>query len=102
MLTAVDDTSKHLEGITYEVVDFAQPLAQQICDVLHRHNITSVIVEGGAKMLQTFIDANLWDEARIFKGAIDFKKGLPAPQLQGTLQQQQKIWTDTLSIYRND
>ena len=102
MFTAVDDTSKHLEGITYEMLDFAQPLAQQICDVLHRHGITSVIVEGGAKMLQTFIDANLWDEARIFKGTIDFKKGLPAPRLQGTLQQQQKIWTDTLSIYRND
>ncbi|WP_127141673.1 bifunctional diaminohydroxyphosphoribosylaminopyrimidine deaminase/5-amino-6-(5-phosphoribosylamino)uracil reductase RibD [Flagellimonas marinaquae] len=102
VLTSVDDASKYVEGVNYEVIDFSQSLAQQICEVLHQHDITSVIVEGGAQMLQTFINAHMWDEARVFKGIIDFKKGLPAPRLQGTLQHQEQILTDTLSIYRND
>ncbi|MBO0354245.1 bifunctional diaminohydroxyphosphoribosylaminopyrimidine deaminase/5-amino-6-(5-phosphoribosylamino)uracil reductase RibD [Flagellimonas marinaquae] len=102
ILTEIEDTSKYIRGIDYAVIDFSQHTAQQICDVLHQKNITSAIVEGGARTLQTFIDENLWDEARIFKGAISFKNGLPAPKLQGTLQHQTQILTDTLSFYRND
>ena len=41
--------------------------------MLHQKNITSAIVEGGVRTLQTFIDENLWDEARIFKGAGSFE-----------------------------
>lgn len=102
VLTEVEDASKHITDIEYGVIDFSKNLAHQICSALHQHNITSLIIEGGAKMLQTFIDENLWDEARIFKGAVCFKNGLPAPKLQGTLQHQKKILTDTLSVYRND
>jgi len=102
ILTEIEDTSKYIRGIDYAVIDFSQNTAQQICDVLHQQNITSLIIEGGARTLQAFIDENLWDEARIFKGAISFKNGLPAPKLQGTLQHQTQILTDTLSFYRND
>jgi len=102
VLTAVRDQSSYIKGIDYAVLDFSKPLAQQICDVLHQNNITSLIVEGGAKTLQTFIGKNLWDEARIFKGSVCFKKGLPAPKLKGTLSQRQQILTDTLSLYIND
>lgn len=102
VLTAVRDQSLYIKGIDYAVLDFSKPLAQQICDVLHQNNITSLIVEGGAKTLQTFIGENLWDEARIFKGSVCFKKGLPAPKLKGTISQRQQILTDTLSLYIND
>jgi diaminohydroxyphosphoribosylaminopyrimidine deaminase/5-amino-6-(5-phosphoribosylamino)uracil reductase len=102
VLTAVRDQSLYIKGIDYAVLDFSKPLAQQICDVLHQNNITSLIVEGGAKTLQTFMDENLWDEARIFKGSVCFKKGLPAPKLKGTISQRQQILTDTLSLYIND
>ncbi|WP_313790241.1 bifunctional diaminohydroxyphosphoribosylaminopyrimidine deaminase/5-amino-6-(5-phosphoribosylamino)uracil reductase RibD [Muricauda sp. TY007] len=102
ILTEIEDALKYIEGVAYVVIDFSKPLAIQICDVLLQHNITSVIVEGGAKMLQTFIDENLWDEARVFKGSVCFGNGLPAPKLQGTLHHQEKILTDTLSFYTND
>jgi diaminohydroxyphosphoribosylaminopyrimidine deaminase/5-amino-6-(5-phosphoribosylamino)uracil reductase len=39
-------------------------------DALYDHQIQSVIIEGGRQTLQTFIDANLWDEARVFRGTI--------------------------------
>ncbi|RPG29221.1 MAG: bifunctional diaminohydroxyphosphoribosylaminopyrimidine deaminase/5-amino-6-(5-phosphoribosylamino)uracil reductase RibD [Muricauda sp. TMED12] len=102
VLTQVNDKSKYIKGVAYVVIDFSKPLASQICDALHQHNITSLIVEGGTKTLQTFIDEDIWDEARIFKGTVSFKNGLPAPKFQGTLQHQNKILTDTLSVYLND
>lgn len=77
-------------------------IAQEICTVLHKMDITSVIIEGGSKTLQTFIDANLWDEARVFTGNIHFESGVKAPKLSGNLQSELKIVNDTLKIYTNN
>ncbi|WP_036597019.1 bifunctional diaminohydroxyphosphoribosylaminopyrimidine deaminase/5-amino-6-(5-phosphoribosylamino)uracil reductase RibD [Olleya marilimosa] len=85
------------------VIDFSQKenQAQQICDTLFKHNINSVIIEGGSKTLQLFIDAGLWDEARVFKGQTIFKEGVKAPKLQGKLINQSSILDDLLYIYKN-
>lgn len=74
----------------------------EICDVLHKQNINSVIIEGGAQTLQTFIDTDLWDEARIFIGNVQFKKGINAPEFSGKLISKQTIDTDILKFYIND
>ena len=76
-------------------------IAQQICEVLHQKNITSIIIEGGTNTLQTFIDENLWDEARIFKGTITFKKGTKAPVFNEEIASKEVILEDTLEIYNN-
>jgi len=56
---------------------------QQICTALFKLNVQSVIVEGGAKLLQSFIDADLWDEARVITNQKLFiQYGLPVPFLQ--------------------
>lgn len=54
-------------------------LLQETLDCLYEKGIQSLIVEGGAKTLQTFIDADIWDEARIFTTEERFMKGVPAP-----------------------
>lgn len=54
-------------------------LPAEIVQVLFENHIQSVIIEGGSRILSSFITANLWDEARIFTGAIHFGKGVPAP-----------------------
>ena len=77
-------------------------IAEQICNGLYNNSINSVIVEGGTKTIQTFIDENLWDEARIFTGTNQFKMGVKAPVLSGTLISEEKISTDILKIYKND
>ena len=69
------------ENTTFERIDFKQNIAEQIIDSLYKHNIQSVIIEGGLQTLQTFIDANIWDEARVFTGKITFEKGTKAPLL---------------------
>lgn len=91
----------NLEYLEYETVAFDGRLANTIADVLYRRNLQSVIVEGGAKTLQMFIDAGLWDEARVFKGEAVFNEGIAAPVLPGEPIKQEKISNDELLIFRN-
>lgn len=84
------------------VANFEAPLAQQICNVLHTNDITSVLIEGGQRTLQSFIDENLWDEARVFYGATTFTDGIKAPTIHGRLTKQIHVIEDALKIYTND
>jgi diaminohydroxyphosphoribosylaminopyrimidine deaminase/5-amino-6-(5-phosphoribosylamino)uracil reductase len=102
VLTQVDDATRYCEGIVYEIIDFSKAIAAQICHVLYQHSITSIIIEGGSRTLQTFIDEGLWDEARIFEAEKFFEKGIPAPRFTGKLQSEQSILLDTLIIYIHD
>ena len=86
------------EAIYWDTPEF---VAQQICSKLHQHNITSVIIEGGQKTLQSFIDANLWDEARVFKSQVHFKNGIKAPLITKKHQSKKRLKDDDLLIYFN-
>jgi diaminohydroxyphosphoribosylaminopyrimidine deaminase/5-amino-6-(5-phosphoribosylamino)uracil reductase len=76
---------------------------QQILSVLHAENIQSVIVEGGAKLLQSFIDADLWDEARIITNQqLQLETGIAAPKLlHAGLRETTTIASDTISTFTN-
>jgi diaminohydroxyphosphoribosylaminopyrimidine deaminase/5-amino-6-(5-phosphoribosylamino)uracil reductase len=87
--------------ITKDEMNFNEPIAFQICNLLYKSAINSIIIEGGTKTLQTFIDEGLWDEARVFTGNSYFKTGVKAPKLRGTLITESKILNDTLKIYVN-
>ncbi len=89
------------ENTTFVVIDFEQNLAQEILKVLHKHNIQSVIIEGGRQTLQTFIDENLWDEARLFIGNIAFENGIKAPIIALGKIEKHSIGNDELLISRN-
>ena len=73
------------EHETYSAVPFDEQLPQHILDELYRRKIISVLIEGGTRLLQTFIDAGLWDEARIFTGTTVFGDGVKAPVMEGQL-----------------
>ena len=85
-----------------ETIDFSHNLAKQVCNVLQKHQIQSVIIEGGTQTLQTFIDENLWDEARLFVGETTFKVGVKAPVFKKVVKEEINIKTDVLKIYTND
>ena len=100
--TIFNDESETIT-LTNKNIDFSKDVANQICDMLFEKEITSVIIEGGAKTLQTFIDKNLWDEARVFTGKTSFfKAGIKAPKFSGKLISEEKIVADILKIYKND
>lgn len=88
--------------LIFEQINFSKNIAQQVCEVLQEHQIQSVIIEGGTQTLQTFIDANLWDEARIFIGENEFEKGVKSPEIKGKLIEEININNDVLKMYRND
>ena len=50
--------------VTQLIIDKATPLSE-ILSILYKRNITSILIEGGATLLQSAIDENLWDLARI-------------------------------------
>ncbi|MDR1879184.1 MAG: bifunctional diaminohydroxyphosphoribosylaminopyrimidine deaminase/5-amino-6-(5-phosphoribosylamino)uracil reductase RibD [Bacteroidales bacterium] len=58
-----------------------QSPARAIMDQLYTMNIQSVLIEGGQRTLQQFLDLNLWDEAHVLVGDMCFGGGLPAPRL---------------------
>jgi len=66
---------------------------------LVKQKIQSVIIEGGTTTLQLFLDAGLWDEARLFITDKSFSKGIQAPRIHGNLISQEAVFNDTLRIY---
>jgi len=72
-----------------------------ILEKLYDYKIQSLIVEGGSKTLNDFIDSNCWDETRVFESKSTFEDGIKAPSINGKLIQQQSIEGDQLSIYQN-
>lgn len=81
-------------------IDFNKNIAEQIIAILYKHKIQSVIIEGGAKTLQSFIDSRLWDEARIFTSIHNLGNGTKAPLLRNfksTLQYH--IQEDVVNYY---
>ncbi|WP_367276289.1 bifunctional diaminohydroxyphosphoribosylaminopyrimidine deaminase/5-amino-6-(5-phosphoribosylamino)uracil reductase RibD [uncultured Polaribacter sp.] len=103
VLTGDDNKLENkIENVIFERIDFNSNLAQQICIVLQKHNIQSVIIEGGSQTLQTFIDEKLWDEAHVFMGGFSFENGVKAPVFSGNVTSEKRIKNDILKIYKND
>ena len=99
----INESSTYVKGtIFFEKINFSKPIAIQICEVLFKHNIQSLIVEGGTKTIQTFIDENLWDEARVFSGEVHFNDGVNAPKLDVIPTNKENIKGDILKTYLND
>ena len=75
------------------------PSAVQISGYLHSSGIQSLMIEGGAEIINHFVSTGLWDEARIFKGEDYFKRGVKAPQINGTLFSRTIFSGSSLEIY---
>ncbi|ARV16761.1 bifunctional diaminohydroxyphosphoribosylaminopyrimidine deaminase/5-amino-6-(5-phosphoribosylamino)uracil reductase RibD [Polaribacter sp. SA4-12] len=98
----VDESQESKGNLIFETIDFSKNIGIQICEVLQKHQIQSVIIEGGLQTLQTFINENLWDEARVFVGETEFKEGVKAPNFNKGFKEKINITTDVLKIYTND
>lgn len=81
--------------------DFDRYVPQYIMYQLYLQDIQSVIVEGGAHTLQTFIEAGMWDEARIFTGKTVLEEGISAPRITGTKADELQSGDDLLEIWYN-
>ena len=71
----------HLKDNSTPTVIYSHESIEEILADLYNRGIQSLIVEGGTKLLQSFIDAGLWDEARIETAPVRLGEGVKAPVL---------------------
>jgi len=88
-------------------------LVHQVCQALYQLKIQSVLVEGGARLLQSFIDEGYWDEARVItNNELELPGGLPAPVFEGGDRKKggrdvslpishEFLFSDTIRYYKN-
>ncbi len=95
------DNKQNTIILNKELLFFSDNLASEIASYLYKKEIQSVIIEGGKQTLETFIQANLWDEARIFTGNTQFFNGIKAPNIRGRIVRQDVIENNQLLIYSN-
>jgi diaminohydroxyphosphoribosylaminopyrimidine deaminase/5-amino-6-(5-phosphoribosylamino)uracil reductase len=81
--------------------DFERFVPQYILFQLYMQDIQSVIIEGGARTLNSFINEGLWDEARVFTGEAVLGHGIKAPCINGVSSREHLLGTDRLKIFYN-
>ena len=81
-------------------IDFNN-LAPSLLKELHSRNIQSIIIEGGALTLNTFIDAKVWDEARVFTSKKTLEKGVQSPLIQSVINHSEIVGDDKLTYFIN-
>ena len=89
-----------------ETTKFLQLVSKQfsvteLVKELFHQNILSVLIEGGAKLIQSFIEVGMWDEARIITGNIYLELGIKAPRLGVTSYKTENFEGDMIQYFKN-
>jgi diaminohydroxyphosphoribosylaminopyrimidine deaminase/5-amino-6-(5-phosphoribosylamino)uracil reductase len=93
--TLKNETLPNLEWIKLSEGNFLEGLLAD----LHARNIQSLLIEGGSQVLQQFLAAGLWDEARVFTAPIQFERGISAPTLTQSPAESYAVGEDQLDLY---
>jgi diaminohydroxyphosphoribosylaminopyrimidine deaminase/5-amino-6-(5-phosphoribosylamino)uracil reductase len=114
VFTAKKKTTK--KKLDYVTIDFNKDVLKQILAELYSRKIQSLIVEGGSTLLNSFIQKNLWDEARVLTSNKIFSQiaekkasarpgrygqGVEAPRIAGKVMGQKKSGDDLLLMLSN-
>jgi len=70
----------------------------EISNYLYNKNIQSIIVEGGSKTIENFINKGVWDEARIIQNSKELNDGVKSPKINGRLENEFQIMDDNIKI----
>lgn len=82
VFTAREGVGVRGKNIEHVVLDFSCDVLPQILSFLAARKIDSLLVEGGAELLQSFIDASLWDTVRVERNpSLEVGAGVPSPRI---------------------
>lgn len=95
---SVPSSSARNEHIKYIQTDFSKDTNRQILEHLYNESIYSLLVEGGSRLLSSFIEKSLWDEAYIEISGKELISGVQAPDIQG-IKRSTKKYLDSLQIH---
>ncbi len=88
-------------NVHYITIDFEGNRITKIVEELYQRGIGSVIIEGGAILLNSFLEQNLWDEARVIVGTQHFEHGIKAPLIQLSKHSFSTLENDRLYLIKN-
>lgn len=95
--------AKESPGARVEVVgiDFGGRVPESVLRELGARGVSSVIVEGGRRTLQSFLDAGLWDECRIETNpSLMLGEGVAAPvREEGRLREEKTVGGHRVEIW---
>lgn len=97
-------TEKEAENrpnVEYVLNESSKDLLNEILAHLYNRGVQSVIIEGGRKLLMSFLVQDKWDEARVIIGTDNFGRGLQAPVIAKRPIKKDKLGEDILLTYRN-
>ena len=77
-------------------------MIESLMKYLQKIEIISLIVEGGKKTIESFLNSNYWDEARVIKGDKKFTNGIKAPNLNRKYSNVENLGKDRIYTYFND
>ena len=77
-------------------------MIESLMKYLQKIEIISLIVEGGKKTIEYFLDANYWNEARVIIGDKKFTNGIKAPNLNRKYSNVESLGKDRIYTYFND
>jgi diaminohydroxyphosphoribosylaminopyrimidine deaminase / 5-amino-6-(5-phosphoribosylamino)uracil reductase len=95
-------SEKH-ENLHYVKLDSEASLVKQLMKHCYDLKLQSILIEGGNKLAQSFINENCWDEARVIENpTLIIDNGLRAPALSHQhLIKTQSVLADIFSFYCN-
>ena len=96
------NNEKNVKNIDFKQIKFDKSLILNLLHDLFTQKIGILLVEGGAKTLQSFIESGLWDEARIIKSPVLLRGGISAPILPiQNLESRFPLDDNEILIYKN-
>ncbi len=94
--------SKKIYTNNFEIISNKKHLTvSEINDILFEKNIQSIIIEGGKKTIEMFINSNCWDEARVVVSKNKLNSGITSPVLNSRLIKEIMIDGDSIQFYFN-
>lgn len=100
--TIIYNISKNFtEGNLFYIKLSKENFIEELIHSLFEMNIQSILVEGGTKTLQSFIDKELWDEARVItNNELIIENGISAPEMKNFIfKMQEKYFGDNIDYY---
>ncbi len=97
VFTAAEQPSE--VNLEFVKIDFDRAIVPQILTELYKRSIQSLLLEGGEQLLNSFISAGLWDEARVFISDKKIEKGVNAPVLKTVPISNENISGDALFTF---
>ena len=90
-------------NVVYKKMQKEKKIPESILTTLYDAQILSVLVEGGRKLLQSFIDAGTWDEMRIITNEeMTLTSGLSSPEFNDAkFVKSESFGSDTIRYYKN-